>query len=72
MNFLRRNLLSFMAFAILVAISLIVYGDLPDQLPSEFSMDGEVQDTMSKDSMVVLLPGIYLGVIFLINVMIGI
>ena len=72
MNFLQRNILSFLSFTIIVALSLLLYGDLPDQLPSQFSMDGEVESTWSKNSMIVLMPGIYLGIIFLSNALISI
>lgn len=72
MNFLHSNLLSFLALAAMVVLSILLYGDLPDNLPSQFGPSGEVQRMQSKDSMIVLFPGIYLGLIFLINLLISI
>ena len=72
MNFFIRNIFSFAAFLVMVGMSLWLYGDLPERLPSNFSWEGEVRQTQSKDSMIALLPGIYLGLIFLVNVLIGI
>lgn len=71
MNFVRANLLSFLALAAMLLTSLALYGSLPDQIPSGFNLDGTVQEMRPKQLMAVLLPAIYLVLIAFINVLIN-
>lgn len=72
MNFLKANLLSFMALAVMTSLSFVLFNDLPDRIPTDFNLAGEATDSQPKQFMVTLLPVIYLNVIFLINILIGI
>ncbi len=67
MNFLKANLLSFVSLLVMILMSILLYEDLPAQLPTDFDMDGVPQGTMSKSLAVVLLPAIFLGLIASIN-----
>ena len=72
MTFLRANLLSFVALLIMITLSLLLYDGLPERLPSHFSLSGEVDGTLPRQTMSILLPGFYLGLMLLINLLVRI
>ena len=72
MQFLNANRLSFSVFLLLLLMSALIYGDIPDQVPTDFTMDGVARDTMSKDSLILLIPGSFVGVIVLANLFVSI
>lgn len=72
MNTIHRKLPSLLILIAMVIISVLAYDTLPDEIPSQFGLDGRVTDTQSRNTAVILLPLIYLGVYALVNVMIRI
>lgn len=70
MNFIKNNFLSFLALILMVITSIVLYGDLPAQLPASFDFDGTVQESRPKQLMVIMLPLIFLALIAVINVLI--
>lgn len=72
MKLLRNNLLSLMTLAAMGVLSLIVYNDLPTEMPSSFSWSGDVRETLPKALVAVLAPAIYLAIIVIVNVLIRI
>ena len=72
MTFIVRNFLSLLCLMTMIGFSLILYGSLPEQVPSQYSFAGEVQETMPRWLMVILLPTIYMAVIAFINILIRI
>ncbi len=72
MNFIRANLLSLLALVALVLTSVILSSQLPDQIPSRFSFEGELLDSRPKLLMLILMPAAYFGLMISVNVLIGI
>jgi len=69
MNFIKSNLLSLITLLIMIAISGLLYGDLPAQLPSGFDIDGTIRASRPRELMVILFPLLYLVLIAVINVL---
>lgn len=67
MNFIQRNLLSLFALTAMIIFSVIVFDSLPDQIPSNYNLAGEVTDTQPKWLVVQLLPLVFLLVLLLVN-----
>ena len=56
MKLLRNNLLSLVTLAAMGLLSVIVYSDLPSELPSSFSWSGEIRGTLPKAIVAALTP----------------
>lgn len=72
MNTIHRKLPSLFVLVAMVIMSLLAYDSLPEEIPSQFGLDGRVTDTQPRDVAVVLVPLVYLGVFALVHVMIRI
>ncbi|GAB5498788.1 MAG: SdpI family protein [Pseudohongiellaceae bacterium] len=72
MNFIKTNLLSFIALLVMIASSALLWDSLPDIIATDFDAQGEVRDSASKLQVVLTAPLIYLLAIFLVNVLIRI
>jgi uncharacterized membrane protein len=72
MNFIKRNLLSILALAAMALFSLFIYDSLPEQVPTDFNLQGEVTDTSPRLLVALLMPLVYALVIVLINALIWI
>lgn len=72
MKLLRNNLLSLVTLAAMGLVSVIVYSDLPAELPSGFSWSGDVRGTLPKVVVAVLAPAIYLAVVVMVHFLIRI
>ena len=70
MTFIIRNSLSLICLLGMVVFSLFVYGGLPEQVPSNYSLTGEVTETVPRLLMATVLPLSFLGAIVLINVLV--
>ncbi|MCF6093981.1 SdpI family protein [Microaerobacter geothermalis] len=59
---------NFVLFVLIIVSFLpgfLLYKQLPDQIPSHWNLSGEVDDYLSKDTLLFLIPGINLGMFFL-------
>lgn len=72
MNLFRANLLSFLALAALILTSALLAGQLPDEIPTRFSFDGELLDSRPKWLVLILMPSVYLGSMVAINLLVRI
>ena len=72
MKLLRNNLLSLLTLVAMGLLGVIVYSDLPSELPSSFSWSGEIRGTLPKAIVAVLTPAIYLAIILVMNILIRI
>lgn len=72
MSFLKSNILNIAALLVMILTSVLLYGNLPDQLPSHFNFQGEVDRTSSKQLMAVLLPTVFVAVLIVANILIRI
>lgn len=72
MNFIRANLLSLILLLLMCVINFTYYSGLPDQIPSKYTMDGEITSTLSKQLMVAIVPASYLVLILLTNLIIAV
>jgi len=72
MSFIRANLFSFIALGVMIAASLILWGSLPDQVPSHFNARGEVDDCSPKELVASLLPFVFVVLIAVVNVLVRI
>ena len=63
MQFLRNNLLSFLALLGMVATSFIYYGTMPDSVPIHFNWEGNPNNYASRTVAAVMLPAAFLAVI---------
>ncbi|MBT8439744.1 MAG: SdpI family protein [Gammaproteobacteria bacterium] len=67
MTFLIRNALSIVCLLIMIVFSFYIYGSLPEQVPTGYSLAGEPTETTPRLLMATLIPLIYATVIVLIN-----
>jgi|GEM_PF-455050 len=67
MTFIIRNALSILCLLTMVVFSIYIYGSLPEQIPTGFSVTGETTETTPKLLMATLLPMIYAAVIVFIH-----
>lgn len=72
MKLLQNNLLSLIALATMVLVSVVVYSSLPAELPSGFTWSGDIRGTLPKAILAVLTPAIYLSVILVMHFLIRI
>lgn len=70
MNFLKANLLSFIALIVMVVSSVLLYGSLPEQIATEFNARGEVTEYSSKLGAVLIAPLIYVVVMIVVNLLV--
>lgn len=63
MTFLIRNALSILCLLVMVLYSLIVYGNLPEQVPTGFTVSGATTETTPRLLMAAMLPMIYAAVL---------
>ncbi|MBT8439743.1 MAG: DUF1648 domain-containing protein, partial [Gammaproteobacteria bacterium] len=66
MSFIQRNLPSLIALSAMIVFSFVVFEGLPDQVPSNYNIRGEVTDTQPKWLMVSLSPLIYFIVLLMV------
>jgi len=71
MNFLKANRLSLLALFVMTSISLLLFSDLPAELPYGFKWSGEVRGLLPKAIMVFMMPMVFLFMILGINLMIS-
>ena len=69
MNFIKSNLLSFIALLLMIGISAWMYPTLPDQIPTDFTFEGEARGSSPKQLVAVLLPLVFIGIIVAINIL---
>ena len=67
MTFLIRSSLSILCLLIMIVFSIVIYGSLPEQVPTGFGLNGEPTETTPRLLMATLLPMIYTAVIVLIH-----
>ena len=67
MTFIIRNSLSILCLLAMVVYSIFIYGSLPEQVPTGFTVSGETTETTPKLLMATLLPMIYAAVIVFIH-----
>jgi len=72
MNFLKANRLSLLALFVMSGISLLLFNDLPAELPDGFNWNGEVRGYKPKALMVIISPMAFLISILVMNLMIHI
>jgi uncharacterized membrane protein len=71
MNFVKANLLSCLALLAMTGMSIYLYQDLPDLIPSDFDIHGNARGTQPKLFFAFLMPAIYLGLIVIVNLLIS-
>lgn len=64
------TLLNLLVLLALVLISVLLYPELPERLPSSFNMHGEVLATRPREVVLVTFPGIYLLVMLLMQLLV--
>jgi uncharacterized membrane protein len=57
---LRRYWLLALALVIMLGFSAVMYDSLPEEIPSQWGLEGEVNDTMSRTMGVLFVPGLTL------------
>lgn len=72
MSFIRANLLSFCALGAMIVISLVLWSQLPEQVPSRFNFQGEVDDYSPRALIATLQPLIFAVLIVMVNLLIRI
>jgi uncharacterized membrane protein len=72
MRFLQANTLSFIVLGLMIIATLVLYGDLPDRIPTNYDFDGVARSDSPKLFIAVLIPSIYILVIVGINFLINI
>lgn len=67
MTVFQRNLPSLFALVAMLVFSVVVFDSLPEQVPSDYNLAGEVTGTTPRALIVSLLPAIFLAVLLLVN-----
>lgn len=70
MKFFKDNLFSLILFLGLVAISFYFYPQLPSSIPTKFDFNGNPVQYSSREFVTILMPTIYLFLIFFIGIMV--
>lgn len=71
MNIIADNRLGLFALVALTALTLFLYGQLPAEIPINFSISGESTEYLTKSIAAILIPGAYALTLILANIIIA-